>query len=142
MSEKHSLGSMVSDLSADLSSLVRGQIELAKTELKDSARNAASGGGLLAAALVLAGTGALFLLLTLAWLLDEWLPTWAAFGIVTLLLLVVAVVLALVGRTKLETMKGLPVTTASIEKTKAALARKPGAPVEEPAAAPTSPDAA
>ena len=83
MSEKQSLGTMISGVTQDISTLLRGEIELVKAEISQQARTVASGSGLLVGAAVVAGTGALFLLLTLAWLLDEWLPTWAAFGIVT-----------------------------------------------------------
>ncbi|MFC6239459.1 phage holin family protein [Longivirga aurantiaca] len=125
MSEKQSLGTMISGVTQDISTLLRGEIELVKAEISQQARTVASGSGLLVGAAVIAGTGALFLLLTLAWLLDEWLPTWAAFGIVTLLLIITAVILGLVGRKQLEKVKGLEASPASIEKTKAVLSRKP-----------------
>lgn len=125
MSEKQSLGTMISGVTQDISTLLRGEIELVKAEISQQARTAAQGSGLLVGAAVVAGTGALFLLLTLAWLLDEWLPTWAAFGIVTLLLIITAVILGLVGRKQLERVKGLEASPASIEKTKAVLSRKP-----------------
>ena len=125
MSEKQSLGTMISGVTQDISTLLRGEIELVKAEISQQARTVASGSGLLVAAGVIAGTGALFLLLTLAWLLDEWLPTWAAFGIVTLLLIITAVILGLVGKKQLERVKGLEASPASIEKTKAVLTRKP-----------------
>jgi hypothetical protein len=116
---------MISGVTQDISTLLRGEIELVKAEISQQARTAAQGSGLLVGAAVVAGTGALFLLLTLAWLLDEWLPTWAAFGIVTLLLIITAVILGLVGRKQLERVKGLEASPASIEKTKAVLSRKP-----------------
>jgi hypothetical protein len=125
VSDKQSLGTMISGVTQDLSTLIRGEIELAKTELKETARTASKGGGLLVGAAVLAGTGGLFLLLTLAWLLDVWLPTWAAFGIVTLMLIIVAVILGLLGRKELEAVQGPTVSPESIEKTKAVLSRKP-----------------
>ncbi|MGD9956665.1 MAG: phage holin family protein [Candidatus Nanopelagicales bacterium] len=125
MSEKQSLGTMISGVTQDISTLLRGEIELVKAEISQQARTAAQGSGLLVGAAVVAGTAALFLLLTLAWLLDEWLPTWAAFGIVTLLLIITAVILGLVGRKQLERIKGLEASPASIEKTKAVLTRKP-----------------
>jgi len=125
VSEKQSLGTMISGVTQDISTLLRGEIELVKAEISQQARTAAQGSGLLVGAAVVAGTAALFLLLTLAWLLDEWLPTWAAFGIVTLLLIITAVILGLVGRKQLEKIKGLEASPASIEKTKAVLSRKP-----------------
>jgi hypothetical protein len=125
VSEKQSLGTMISGVTQDISTLLRGEIELVKAEISQQARTAAQGSGLLIGAAVIAGTASLFLLLTFAWLLDEWLPTWAAFGIVTLVLIITAVILGLVGRKQLERIKGLEASPASIEKTKAVLTRKP-----------------
>jgi hypothetical protein len=126
VSDKQTLGSLVSGVTEDLSTLVRGEIELAKTEVRQSVKTAASGGGLLVGALVVASVGALFLLLTLAWVLVALgLPTWAGFGIVTLLLLIVAMVLGLVGKKQLERVKGPQRSPASIAKTKAVFAGKP-----------------
>ena len=56
MSDKQSLGTLVSGVTEDLSALVRGEIELAKTELRDSARTAGKGTGLLVGAGVLLGS--------------------------------------------------------------------------------------
>jgi hypothetical protein len=61
---------MISGVTQDISTLLRGEIELVKAEISQQARTVASGSGLLVGAAVIAGTGALFLLLTLAWLLD------------------------------------------------------------------------
>ena len=123
MAEKQSLGAMVSGITEDLSTLVRGEIELVKTEMRQSAQTAARGGGLLAAAGVLAFLGFVFLLVTLAWVIAVWLPVWAGFGIVTLLLLVLAAVLGMMGRNRLRAVKGPERTQVSIEKTKAVLSR-------------------
>lgn len=125
MSDNKSLGTMISGVTEDLSTLVRGEIELLKAEVRETARTAGKGGGMIAGAVVIGGTGALFLLLTIAWLLDEWLPTWAAFGIVTLVLIVVAVVLGLVGRSQLEQVKGPVASPESIQKDKELFARNP-----------------
>lgn len=126
MSEQQSLGSMVKGVAEDVSTLVRGEIELAKTEIRETAKTAASGGALLAVAGVTAFLGVIFLLLTLAWVLVQLgLPIWAGFGIVTLLLVLVAVVLFAVGRKQLESVKGPERSPASIAKTKAVLARQP-----------------
>ena len=135
MSQQQSLGAMVKGVTEDISTLVRGEIELAKTELRDSAKTAANGGALLAVAGVTAFLGVIFLLLTLAWVLVQLgLPTWAGFGIVTLLLIIVAAILFVLGRKRLETIQPPERSPASIEKTKAVLSRKPLP--EPPAAAP------
>jgi hypothetical protein len=125
VSEKQTLGTLVSGVTEDLSTLVRGEIELAKTELRDSARNVGTGSGLLIGAAVMAFLAVIFLLLTAAWgLVQAGLPTWAAFGIVTLVLILVTVVLGLLGKKRLESVSGAERSKASIEKSRAVLARK------------------
>lgn len=124
MSEQQTLGTLVQGIAQDVSTLLRGEIELVKAELRDSAKNAASGGGLLAAAGVTAFLGVIFLLLTLAWVLVALgLPVWAGFGIVTLLLVAVAVLLAVLGRNRLQAVHGPERSQASLEKDKAVLTR-------------------
>jgi hypothetical protein len=126
VSDKQSLGTLVSGVTEDLSALVRGEVELMRTELRETARTAGKGSGLLIGAGVVAFLAVIFLLLTAAWgLVQAGLPTWAAFGIVTLVLIIVAVILGLVGRNQLEQVKGPERSQASIEKTKAVLSRQP-----------------
>jgi fatty acid desaturase len=135
VSEQQSLGAMVKGVTEDISTLVRGEIELAKTELRDTAKTAANGGALLAVAGVTAFLAIIFLLLTLAWVLVQLgLPTWAGFGIVTLLLIIVAVIVGLLGKKRLDTVTGPERSQASIEKTKAVLSRKPPLEVIAPVA--------
>lgn len=125
MSEQQSLGTMVKGVTEDLSALVRGEIELAKTEIRETAKTAASGGAMLVVAGVTAFLGVIFLLLTLAWVLVQLgLPIWAGFGIVTLLLVIVALILFVVGRKQLQAVKPLERSPASIAKDKAVLARE------------------
>jgi hypothetical protein len=145
VADKQSLGTIVSGITQDFSTLVRGEIELVKTEMRETAQTVARGGGLLAAAGVLAFLGFVFLLVTLAYVIAIWLPVWAGFGIVTLLLVIVAAILGVVGKKRLDEVQGIPRSQASIEKTKAALSRKPAleaavdlpvAPVPAPASSP------
>ena len=154
MAEKQSLGSLVSGITEDLSTLVRGEIELAKTEVRETMQVATKGGGMLAGAALFGFLTLVFLLLTLAWgLVQLGLPTWAGFGIVALLLLIITAILGLLGKKRLDEVQaqgGLVRSQASIEETKAALSRKPAvvpapsAPAAAPAPtapAPTAPAA-
>lgn len=114
------LRTLITSAIADLQRLVKAQIELAKLELAGSAQAAAKTGGLITGALVMAGVGGLFLLVTIAYVLVALgLPVWAGFGIVTLFLFIVAVVLGLLGRASAKKITAPERTIAEINKTKA-----------------------
>jgi hypothetical protein len=87
---------------------------------------------------VLAFLGFIFLLVTLAYVLVALgLPVWAGFGIVTLLLIIVAV-LFLVGRAGMKKIKGPERSIAAIEATKVALAGVPETPSTGTATSPAA----
>ena len=105
------MAELVGDMTQDLSTLLRKEVELAREEIKVEVRKAArAGGGFGAAAYagVLAGVG---LVMTLGFLLDEVLPTWVAFLIVTLLLAAGAAVAFLAGKKQLQTIEPVPEQT-------------------------------
>ena len=107
---ERTLGQLVSDATTDLQNIVKGEIDLAKVEIKADAQKAGKGGGMLAAAGVLALFMLGFLLTSLAYGLSNifgWNP-WAGFLIVAGILAVVAAVLALIGIKALK--KGVPPT--------------------------------
>jgi len=97
-----SVGTLIADLSADLSTLVRQEIALAKVEMTEKGKVIGKGAGLLAGAGVigLAVLGAFTA--TLIALLDEFMPTWVAALIVTVLWAIVAFVLVQMGRKQLK----------------------------------------
>jgi uncharacterized membrane protein (UPF0136 family) len=126
------LAEVLRRLSDDVSLLVRQEIELAKAELAEKARTAATGigffAGAAAVAVCAAGASTAFLVLALALVL----PGWAAALIVALALVGLAVVLVLFGRQRLA-RAGKPVPEQTIEtvkedvewaKTRAASARR------------------
>jgi uncharacterized membrane protein YqjE len=101
-SDGRSLGDIVGDLSTDLTTLVKQELTLARTELKEEAAKAGKGAGMLGGAGV-AGLLALMLgSFALAYLLDNWMPVELAFLIVTLLWAIVGAVLAARGRKELK----------------------------------------
>ena len=114
--DDRSLGEIVGDLSHDLTTLVKQELELARTELKEEARKAGKGAGMLGGAGV---AGLLTLILAsfaLSYLLDNWMPVELAFLITTLLWAAVAAVLAARGRTELKkTNPQLPETQQTLK---------------------------
>lgn len=103
------IGKLVNDALTDVSSLVRSEIALAKAEVSADAKKAGKAGAMFGAAAFVAVLGVVFLLHTLAQgLIALGLAPWLAYLIVTLLLFVVAGVLALVGKGALKGFKGKP----------------------------------
>ena len=104
--DKPSIGQLVSRLTEQAARLVRAEIDLAKTELKIRAQNAAVGIGLLVVAGVLSLYGLGWLLNSAALGLANVVAPWLAALIVAVVLLLVTVLLALLGKQSLS--RGLP----------------------------------
>jgi uncharacterized membrane protein YqjE len=101
-----SLGDLVADASTAFSTILRGEIELAKLELRSSVKNAGVGIGLFAAAGVLLIFSLTFGLLALAeGLIALGLYRWLGYLIVFLLLLVVIGLFAFLGVRKVKRVK-------------------------------------
>lgn len=98
----------------DARTLVRAEIELAKTELSAAVKPKATGAGLLAAAAVAGWLALQGLLITAGIALALVVPEWLAALIVTVFLLVVAAIAALIGRRKLATPVSLDQTKGNV----------------------------
>ena len=117
--DEPSVGTLVQSAMADVSTLIRGEIELAKAEIGTSAKKGAVGGGMFGAAGVVLGFSFFFLFIALAeGFTALGLPRWLSYLLVWVLLLVVTAVLALLGKRMiakiekpertLETLSDLP----------------------------------
>ncbi len=96
--DEPSVGSLVQSAMADISVLIRSEIELAKAEIGTSAKKAGISVGLFGAAGVFAALAGVYLFVTIAEALTALgLPRWVSYGIVTLFLLVLAGIAALIG---------------------------------------------
>jgi uncharacterized membrane protein YqjE len=96
------IGELVKDLSAQTSTLVRKEIELAKAELQEKGKVAGKGAGMLAGAAVFGLLAMGALTAALIALLDKAMATWVAALIVMALWAIVALVLAKAGQTALK----------------------------------------
>lgn len=96
-----SLGEIVGEVTSDLSTLMKQELELAKVELKQEAAKAGKGAGMLAGAGIAALMLLIFLSMALMWLLDDFLILELAAFIVALLWGAIAATLALLGRKNL-----------------------------------------
>ena len=100
--DSRSLGEIVSDVTQDLTTLIRQEIDLAKTELKEEGTKAAKGAGMLGGAGLAGYFTVLFLSVTLMFVLGEFLEFWLAALIVTVLWGIAAAVLAVIGKKRLQ----------------------------------------
>lgn len=125
--QRPSLGSLVADIANELRSLIRGEVDLAKAEVKDSVRRGATGGILLAAAVVvLVVVGFLFTWGAVYGLSEgTGLPLWASFLIIGAVYLVIAVLLAFLGISSLKKARGPEQAVAELQLTKEIVASLP-----------------
>ncbi|MGW6215129.1 phage holin family protein [Streptomyces sp. NPDC055109] len=120
-----SLGDLISDISSDLSQLVRNEIDLAKAELKQESKKAGKAGGMLAGAGYAGHFVVLLASLTVVFALDNVMDlAWAAL-IVTALWAVAATLLYVTGRKRLRTINLKPEQTVETLKEDAQWARNP-----------------
>jgi len=114
--DDRSLGQIVSDVAQDLSTLVRQELDLAKTEVKQEAGRAGKGVGMLGGAGVAGHLALIFLSLCAMFLLNNAVPLELAALIVTVFWGIVAAALALTGKKELDrTNPALPETQRSLK---------------------------
>jgi hypothetical protein len=109
------LGELVAEMTADLSTLFRKEIDLAKTEAREELKQAGKAGGMLGGAAVAAWLALLLLSLALAWLLDEVMHVALAFAVVGVLWVAAAYILQRTGRAALGRVRGLPTTRDTLK---------------------------
>ncbi len=98
-----STGDLVSQAAAQISTLVRDELALAKLELTEKGKRAGIGGGLFGGAAVLGLFGIGLLLALAVVLLDLVWPLWLALLVVLVVVLAAAGIAALMGKKKLKT---------------------------------------
>jgi uncharacterized membrane protein YqjE len=114
--ETRSLGQIVGDITSDMSTLVRQEIDLAKSEMKQEVSKLGKGAGMLGAAGLAGYLTLFFLSFALTYLLDNWMPVELGALIVALLWGIAAAVLALRGRKEIKQANPqLPVTQQTIK---------------------------
>jgi peptidoglycan/LPS O-acetylase OafA/YrhL len=114
-----SLADLIRGTIHDAQDLVRGEIALAKAELRQEVRKIGAGAAALAAAAVAAVIAVALLLTALALgvaTLLDW-PAWAGFAIVGGLVLLIAGVLAMIGKQRITSEQRMPLTTETMRET-------------------------
>ncbi|PZU49235.1 MAG: phage holin family protein [Arsenicicoccus sp.] len=105
---KRSLGQLVSDVSLDVSQIMRGELELAKTEIMQDVSHAGKGAGMFAGAALFGLYGLGLLWLGLAGVIGIWLGWWAGLLIMAGVLFLIAAVLGLIGNSQRQKVNGKP----------------------------------
>src|SRR5438552_8871811 len=115
--DDRSLGTVVKELTADLSTLFRSEIALLKLEVKDTVSKLSGGAAMFLAAAFLRvfGLGFLFVTIVLG-LVRLGVPAWLSTLVVTVALLGAAAVLAVMGKKKFAALQFVP--SASIQNIK------------------------
>ncbi|SEM86400.1 phage holin family protein [Cryobacterium luteum] len=111
-----SLGDLLGEVTRDLSTLMRQELELAKAELRQSATRAGKGAGMLGGAGYAALMAVLFLSIALWWGLGYLVGNAWSGLIVAGLWAIIGLVLFVMGRKEMKTVKGAPKTVDSLKK--------------------------
>jgi len=110
------LGELISEVTQDLSTLMRQELELAKAEVQQSASRAGKGVGMLSGAAIAGYFALLFASIALWWAIGTATGLgWSAL-IVMVIWAIIAAVLAAAGRKSLRSVKGLPRTADTVKK--------------------------
>jgi len=130
MANQPDIAELIKNIQADVTAIVRGEIELAKAELMPQAKAAGIGAGLFGVAAVVGLTGLTVLLLGLSFWLSLGFQVWFhlellaalawGFAVMAVLFFLVAGVIALLGKNQLK-FTGAAQTAASAEATVAAV---------------------
>lgn len=116
-----SIGDLVKDATAQVSTLVRAEVELAKAEITRDVKKGLTGSVFFILALVVLFYSTFFFFFFLGELLDLWLVKWAAYLIVFGLMLVVTGLLAFLGYLKVRRIRGPQKTIESFREIPEAL---------------------
>lgn len=110
-----SVGELIGEVTRDLSTLMRQELELAKAEVTASAKKAGAGAGMFAGAAYGGMMAILFLSIALWWALGTLVGNGWSAVIVAVLWAAIAAVLYAVGRSQLAKVKGAPQTVETVK---------------------------
>jgi hypothetical protein len=111
-----SLGDLIAEVTEDLSTLMRQELELAKAELRQSATRAGKGAGMLGGAAVAGYFVLLFASVALWWAIGAGTGLGWSAVIVAVIWGIAGAVLAAAGRSSLRSIRGLPKTADTVKR--------------------------
>lgn len=110
-----SLGDLLGEVTRDISTLMRQEVELAKAELKQSASKSGKAAGSLGGAAYAAMMAIFFLSVALWWALSTLIGGGWAGVVVAIIWAVIALILYVVGRGQLKEVQGAPQTVETLK---------------------------
>lgn len=118
---KTSLGQLLSEVTRDISTLIRQEIELAKAELRDSATKAGKSAGLFGSAGIAGHMALLFLTIAVWWALGDAIGrAWSGL-VVAVVYAIITLILFLVARKQMQSIQGMPRTAKTVKRIPEAL---------------------
>lgn len=106
--EDRSLSELLSEVTNEIATLFRKEVELARVETSEQVSRAAKAGGMLGAAAVIGLIDLILLAFAAAWALAEVMPTGLAFLVVAVVFGIVAAVLAMAGKKRIASISPVP----------------------------------
>lgn len=119
--DQATIGELVRDASQQISTLVRAEVELAKAEITGEVKKGVQGSVFFILALTVLLFSSFFFFFFLAELISEWLPRWAGFGIVFLLMIAATVLFAILGFLRVKKIRAPEKTINSLKQAKTVL---------------------
>lgn len=119
-----SIGGLVGEATRHIETMVKGQLELAKAELKTEAKKGLQGSVFFVIALAIVVFSLFFFFIAVAQLLSIWLQSWAAYLIVFGIMLAAAGLAALIGFLRVKRIHAPSRTISSVRETKDVLTRR------------------
>lgn len=113
--ESTSLGDLLGEVSRDISTLMRQEVELAKAELRESATRAGKGAGMLGGAGYAGMMTVLFLSIAAWWGLGYLVGNAWSGLIIAVIWAIIGLILFVAGRSAVKSVKGAPQTVESLK---------------------------
>lgn len=120
-----SVGELVRDAAAQISTLFRAEVQLAKAEVTGEVKKGIQGSLFFILAIAVLIFSSFFFFFFLAELLDVWVPRWLAFLIVFLIMVVVTAILAFIGYLRVRKLRAPTKTIDSLKQTASILPNRP-----------------
>ena len=129
---EQSIGSLVKEATAHVSTLVRAEVELARAEVTAEVKKGLQGSLFFIVALVIVLFSLFFLFFTVAAVIAIWLPVWAAFAITFGIMVLAAALFGLLGYLRVRKIRKPERTISSLKESAQVLTQRghTAAPVE------------